>query len=64
MSNTVVYNIVHNGETVTTPAVPVTMSSDAIKDQCVSRWPELANSVMNISASNVITFMLPTASKQ
>lgn len=64
MSNTVVYTIIHNGEAVVTPAVPVTMSHDAIKDQCVSRWPELANSIMNISASNVITFTLPTASKQ
>ena len=64
MSNTVVYTIVHNGETVTTPAVPVTMTHDAIKAQCVSRWPELANSIMSVSANNVITFTLPTASKQ
>ena len=64
MSNTVVYTIVHNGETVVTPAVPVTMSRDAIKDQCVGRWPELQNAQMHISASNVITFTLPTASKQ
>lgn len=64
MSNTVVYTIVHNGETVVTPAVPATMSRDAIKDQCVSRWPELANATMSVSANNVITFALPTASKQ
>lgn len=64
MSNTVVYTIIHNGETVTTPSVPATMAHDAIKAQCVSRWPELSNSVMSVSANNVITFTLPTASKQ
>lgn len=64
MSNTIVYTIVHNGETITTPSVPSTMSRDAIKAQCVSRWPELQEATMNISSSNVITFTLPTASKQ
>lgn len=64
MSDTIVYTFSHNGEQFPTPPVPVSMSRDAIKAAAASRWPEVANAVMNISADNVITFSLPTAGKQ
>lgn len=61
---TTVFTIVYNGERIVTPPVPLTMTREEIKSQCVSRWPELANAVMNVSDDNVITFVLPTANKQ
>lgn len=56
------YTISHNGETHTTPDLPSDFSRDAIKAQCVSRWPEVANATMNVTGDR-ITFTLAQGNK-
>lgn len=57
-----IYTISHNGETHTTPDLPAGFSTDAIKAQCVSKWPEVANATMRVNGSN-ITFELAQGNK-
>lgn len=62
--STVTYTFRHNGEVIHTPPVPSTLSREEIQRQASQRWPEVAYAVMNIDNNNVITFQLPTATKQ
>ena len=64
MSQLVSYTFIHNGERVVTQPVPVNLSQDVIMQQAVTRWPELANAQMHMDSNHVITFSLPTATKQ